>query len=67
MIVICILLYIIGYILCYCIIKKEDDEYRDWDTVVLTIMVSFLYPIILPILGIVWLIGKLPKDPPKWL
>ena len=70
-----ILIYIIGFIIAYAIMKYIDRnvpiEKNTWYTVLVRICFSFFSWIIVAAIILVYLLvhglGKLPKDPPKWM
>lgn len=70
-----ILIYIIGYIISYALLKYLDRnntiEKNNWGTVTMRIWISFFSWILVAAIILAYLLYrvllKLPKDPPKWL
>lgn len=58
-------IYILGFFVAYWIIKKyiREEEDDKWEDVIYTILLSFVWPVTIPIICIFFIKSK----PPKWL
>lgn len=67
-----VLVYLIGIIVTYVVIKFKIRTAHEWTDIVITLLASLVWPASVVFFSVLWVIHKLHKltetrKPPKWL